>query len=355
MPKVSFIVPVYNIPEDFLRQCLDSLSAQTNPDWEAILVDDGSRDASGAICDEYAAADGRFRVVHQQNAGVSAARNTGVVQAKGERITFLDADDWVDDNLCELIGDCNADADIVMFGYVLEYPDESMLSGLLDGQTVFQTAEDKLNLQRYVLCPQTAPGGEYSPGFVCCKAYRRAFFSGHALHFDTEMALCEDMVLSLLALESAGYVQMIPHRLYHYRQRPVSASAKNRYRPNVGKQVEQAMCAFMEFAQSTGKMAQLQMELLICGMYLFGLYLNQGPYNKESGLQAKARRAQAKHLLRSEAFSILRSREAASLASLQSRIKLLLFRRSFFGLFLQLQKKNDNNSVRQAEGTGNGA
>lgn len=94
-PKFSIIIPVYNVAP-YLRECLDSVLAQTFTDWEAICVDDGSTDGSGAILDEYSDKDGRFKVIHQKNAGVSAARNTALEAAVGEWITFLDADDRID-------------------------------------------------------------------------------------------------------------------------------------------------------------------------------------------------------------------------------------------------------------------
>jgi glycosyltransferase involved in cell wall biosynthesis len=92
---VSLVVPVYNV-EALLPRCLDSILGQTRDDWEAILVDDGSPDRSGDICDAYAARDARFRVVHQPNAGVSEARNRGVQEAAGEYVQFVDSDDWLD-------------------------------------------------------------------------------------------------------------------------------------------------------------------------------------------------------------------------------------------------------------------
>ena len=92
--KFSIIIPVYNVAS-YLRECLDSVLAQTFTDWEAICIDDGSTDGSGAILDEYAVRDARFRVIHQKNAGVSVARNAALDVAKGEWICFVDADDWI--------------------------------------------------------------------------------------------------------------------------------------------------------------------------------------------------------------------------------------------------------------------
>ena len=84
MTKVSVIVPVYKVPEQYLRQCIESLIAQTMPELEILLVDDGSPDDCGAICDSYAEKDSRIRVIHKQNGGLSAARNTGYQEAVGE-------------------------------------------------------------------------------------------------------------------------------------------------------------------------------------------------------------------------------------------------------------------------------
>ena len=93
MPFFSIIIPVYNVAP-YLRECLDSVLAQTFKDWEAICIDDGSTDGSGEILDEYGARDKRFRVLHQGNAGVSAARNRGLEEAKGEWVLFMDPDDF---------------------------------------------------------------------------------------------------------------------------------------------------------------------------------------------------------------------------------------------------------------------
>lgn len=97
---ISVIVPVYNV-EPYLRKCIDSILAQTYRDFELILIDDGSPDNCGAICDEYAAQDSRIRVIHQGNCGVSVARNTGLDAAKGEYVSFVDSDDWIDNEYLE--------------------------------------------------------------------------------------------------------------------------------------------------------------------------------------------------------------------------------------------------------------
>lgn len=91
---ISVIVPVYNV-KDYLAECLDNIINQSYTDWEAILVDDGSTDHSGEICESYTKKDNRFRVIHQENQGLSAARNTGLAHMHGDYLTFLDSDDYL--------------------------------------------------------------------------------------------------------------------------------------------------------------------------------------------------------------------------------------------------------------------
>ena len=94
MAKISIIVPVFNV-EKMLPHCLDSIKAQTFSDFECLLIDDGSTDSSGILCDEYVAFDPRFKVIHSENQGASAARNLGLDNASGEWIQFIDSDDWI--------------------------------------------------------------------------------------------------------------------------------------------------------------------------------------------------------------------------------------------------------------------
>lgn len=101
-PVISVVVPVYKV-EPYLSRCVDSILGQTFPDLEVILVDDGSPDNCGAICDAYAQKDGRVRVIHKQNGGLSSARNAGIEQARGEYLAFADSDDWLDADMYEIL------------------------------------------------------------------------------------------------------------------------------------------------------------------------------------------------------------------------------------------------------------
>lgn len=121
-PKISIIVPVYKV-EQYLPKCIDSILSQTYQDWELLLINDGSPDNSGNICDEYAQKDERIRVFHKENGGASSARNIGLDNASGDFICFIDSDDIVEPSFLENFGDL--DADIIVQGiYIKKYNDQ---------------------------------------------------------------------------------------------------------------------------------------------------------------------------------------------------------------------------------------
>ena len=171
MVAVSVVVPVYNTRE-YLRACVASIKAQSFTDWEAILVDDGSTDGSGDLCDQIVAEDSRFRVVHQENAGLSAARNTGIENAQGEFVSFVDSDDLLlEDYLAVLVSaarESNADAAVV--GILDKYGDKEEVNFAQRQGTVDYEEFFRLTLLGEV------------PGSVCNRLYRRSAL-GEELRF----------------------------------------------------------------------------------------------------------------------------------------------------------------------------
>lgn len=118
-PLISVIVPVYNV-EKYIRRCVDSILSQTYKNLEILLVDDGSNDLSGEICDEYAGTDKRVRAFHKKNGGLASARNFGLENVMGEYVSFVDSDDWIEKNTysycLDLINNENCKVDVVQFG-----------------------------------------------------------------------------------------------------------------------------------------------------------------------------------------------------------------------------------------------
>ncbi|MBS5190335.1 MAG: glycosyltransferase family 2 protein [Lachnospiraceae bacterium] len=127
-PLVSVIVPIYNV-EKYLGQCIDSLVNQTYRELEIILVDDGSKDNSGSICDIYAKEDFRVKVIHKSNGGLSSSREAGINVASGDYVMIIDGDDWINTDTIQECMDCivkEADLQCVLFSYVKEYPNKSI-------------------------------------------------------------------------------------------------------------------------------------------------------------------------------------------------------------------------------------
>ena len=162
MPQISVIVPVYNT-EKYLHCCIDSILAQTFTDFELLLIDDGSKDNSGKICDGYAIKDSRVRVFHKENGGVSSARNIGLDNAKGKWITFVDSDDFIDSTMLETLYFSIDDNDLVLsYGKILgEIEEEKYSRGLVTALN-FSELFTKYNMHK-----RTSPWGKlYKSGEI---------------------------------------------------------------------------------------------------------------------------------------------------------------------------------------------
>ena len=216
-PKVSLIIPVYNV-EKYLRDCLDSIVKQNFTDFEAILIDDGATDTSGAICDEYAKKDDRFIVCHKENGGVSTARNKGLELSRASYVAFIDSDDSLRPdyvkNLYNAITD--GDYDLVVCGYWLD-------RGKLSKQVKFENAvcvEDvrKGNATVTKLFTMQLLGSPVN------KIYKKEKIS---LLFDPALtSIAEDLMFNLNFLSGIKKFKVIPDVLYNYMVRQASASTK---------------------------------------------------------------------------------------------------------------------------------
>lgn len=205
-PKFSLIIPVYNVAP-YLRECLDSVLAQTFMDWEAICVDDGSTDDSGTILDEYAAKDPRFRVIHQTNAGVSAARNAALDIVQGEWLMFLDADDVLGRNaLVKLMSQAKDGVDAVLMRHVPFGENSAFVEGSEGGVREF-IDDARVEWNEY-----------FHPIFAA--AYRREVVND--LRFEP-LTIGEDRVWYLEALDRAKKRVLLDYVGYGYREREGSA------------------------------------------------------------------------------------------------------------------------------------
>ena len=219
MPLISVIVPVYRV-EPYLRRCVESIRSQSFQDFELILVDDGSPDTCGAICDEYAGKDSRIHAIHQENGGLSAARNVGIdwvfANSDSQWLTFIDSDDWIHGDYLRILLDAAQvhDAGIAACGYTHvralceDTPIESRTSIPMESEDAY--------VKHYGMCIT-----------ACCKLYRRDLFS--EVRFPVGK-LHEDCYTTHLPLFAAGQVAVCDVPLYYYYTNPGSIT-RSRWKP----------------------------------------------------------------------------------------------------------------------------
>ena len=231
--KLSVIIPIYKV-EAYLRQCLDSVINQTYRNLEIILVDDGSPDNCGAICDEYAAKDDRIMVIHKSNGGLCAARNDGIRMASGDWLTFVDSDDWCEldyyQSFFDAVGDGEADV-LCAGGHIREENGQSkVILSSVDWTQSGNTSPRQLLPD--VLVSRSGQGRRR--GVCLCfpwdKLYRTAFLKYNELMYDENLRSWEDLLFNFQVFNNAKMVLGCDHVGYHYRQ--VSTSIAHAFNPN---------------------------------------------------------------------------------------------------------------------------
>ena len=198
--KVSIIVPVYNV-EDYVLRCLDSLGRQKYDDIEIIIIDDGSTDKSGKICDEFAKVEKRAKVFHKKNGGLSDARNYGIKKASGELIAFVDSDDYVENNyISKMIETLKSnESDIVVCGYNSECPEDETVSGF-DATYYCLARQDNIDIVAWN------------------KLYKKKLFMENGIEFP-KGEKHEDLLTTYKVMSKANKVSYISDALYHYEER----------------------------------------------------------------------------------------------------------------------------------------
>lgn len=224
-PIISVIVPVYNVVE-LLPRCIDSLLNQKFKDYEVVLVDDGSTDGSGKICDEYVRRDSRIKVIHKQNEGVSKTRNRGIDEAHGEWITFVDADDYVTPDYLSDLYDCACnDIDLVVMHsrHVKENGELLYKDYILPkGKIVYRSSDFSSMLKEQFISER---------GYVHSKMFRKDLVNASSIRFNPEVKFCEDWIFLFSYVNTMdGNICCSPVSNYFYVDRENSLShAENNF------------------------------------------------------------------------------------------------------------------------------
>lgn len=218
MPKYSFVIPVYQV-EQYLDDCVTSILRQTYTDYEIILIDDGSRDKSGDMCDDYASMHKNIRVIHQDNAGAAASRNVGIRSAFGEYVIFVDSDDYWDDlqGLEKIDALMHEDVDVVVFASKNLYSN----SGEIVNDRYYYPAQ--LNAMEPQLCLEYLIDHDLLNMSAAKKAIRRDFLVNNKLFFQQGIR-SEDVEWGLRLANSLPRYRFLNEKLYVYRHRSNSVT-----------------------------------------------------------------------------------------------------------------------------------
>lgn len=288
-PLISIIVPVYKV-EKYLKRCLESIKSQTFTNWECILIDDGSPDKSGTICDEYARNDNRFKVIHQENEGVSKARNNGIKIASGKWISFIDSDDWIELNTFEtLLPHCEKDTfDIIQWGYYCSTDTRNINTYSFSNDFSLFNIEDNepyFSFQTMLL--------------------KNDFLKNNNIYFSEELSMGEDWIFCLNCYLKTSKIYNLKNTiLYHYYQNSSSVTKKPSLK-NIESQIKFAT-TFDSLISETDFKDSLMSKIIIhkkgakmnlLKTYHFKLYKMTFPEIEDIVMQEKSRFTPAIHLL----------------------------------------------------------
>ena len=218
--KFSILIPVYNV-EKHLPQCLDSVLAQTYSDFEVVLVDDGSTDSCAEICDEYAANDSRFKVIHKENQGLISARRVGIANASGEFCVFVDSDDFIEPDLLEVVAsylDDSVDMAIYSFRYFEKGSFRERKTDLFPDGTVFEGESKKELYERFIVSNDVTA--------IWLKAIRTSVIKSDPTDYEQyyRFNMSEDILQSLYPLTASQKIVYAKKELYNYRINESSVS-----------------------------------------------------------------------------------------------------------------------------------
>lgn len=283
--NISIIVPVFNA-EKFLSKCVDSILAQSYTHFELLLIDDGSKDNSGIISDEYAQKDNRIKVFHQNNAGVSAARNRGISEAKGDYICFIDADDWVNNDYLEMFNSVikSTPTDFIVSGYTYDFISSGQSIQYSISETTAYTPEEFR-----IILPELHNNNLLVS--IWSKLYKKSIIDSFLLKFDTKMNYWEDVVFCWNYLLNINSIYVIENAGYHYRKDESDSLTKKKYTfeiwYDIAKKVLKANLAVIDkFALSTNY--QIMQKIFDYHLAMF-LTANYSMYEKKYGKDRKFR------------------------------------------------------------------
>lgn len=217
MPKISVIVPVYNTKKEYLKKCISSILNQTMNDIEVIIIDDGSNNGIEKICDIYKRKDERIRVVHQINKGVSEARNNGINMAEAEWITFVDADDWLEENSCERMYTFTNDNVDMVVCRMYDNVECIQKTAKYNGRKIeeIKTVKEKEELLKDIFIDKNRKFPNLA--FVSAKLFKKDIIKNKKIIYKSDLKYGEDSLFNLNYIYASKKILFVDEIVYHYR------------------------------------------------------------------------------------------------------------------------------------------
>lgn len=319
--KISVIVPCFNI-DKYLSKCIESILAQTIADIELILIDDGSTDSTLSICEEYQRRDARVKVFSHQNKGVSYTRNRGIELAIADYIIFIDGDDWIENNMIELLIETEPNADLMsVCGMIHER------NGQVFKNSFFSTLIENNKLEFYqnqfiTLFPSSILS---SP---CCKVYNKEILIKNGINFNENLSYQEDLKFNLEYVQKIKKIKIVPAFKYHYVEHKTSSSS--RFHKNLDSSIimiSKLLLAFPNYKQSDKSIQIFNIDQVL---KLIANYLH-----KDSIYSKKAKFYGIEEILNNDIFE--ESQEALKEMPVGKILKILLKNKNITGIMFYFQ------------------
>ncbi len=320
----SLILPVYNIKEDELKCCINSVINQTFKDFEVILVDDGSKKETANICDQIASEYDFISVIHQENKGLAGARNTGVDAAKGEWLVHIDSDDYVEPDMLEKIYEAanKKDCDIICFGYNVISNGRVTRYLLNNKSQIFENFKD---LRKDVICASLLAENKFKNiafNTTWGKAFKREFVTKNSLTFDEALRRSQDVIYSIYAFDKAEKIAYIDEALYNYRMDNESLSRS--YNPQTAERMTLTAKAALKFAALHPEEPDYYLAALSFCRKCFKIIVNLDFLNKANTESSRAKKARFNEIINSEPFSLAFSAEYLNCAKFGGDLEMRL-------------------------------
>lgn len=350
MNSIGMIVPVYNVKEEYLRECIDSLLAQTYANIRIYIVDDKSQDWCAHVCDEIGTLDKRITVIHHEvNMGLPGARNTGMKYCDTDWITFVDGDDWVDADMCkrfvQYLEESENEPDIYIFSGYRSYPDHEEANKNDEGIKVYKSREEVKQLQIDALTTFIIGKPDNIVPFDSAwgKFFKRKYLVDHSIEF-RDLPFREDGMYFQETTEYTSNVVYSPDLLYHYRM--CQNSMVNVYRKNAPEELDKYLGMLWDFAERERKGREYYRAIYGAAFFAMQTVITNYYYHPKCELGILQRRNECNKYFKKKFYTGVFNEFPLNTIKKNHRIKMILLRCKCYGsiqalrsLYLKMHKR----------------